>query len=433
MDKDFHYYATYAAALTAGWDTDKAVTIAQSAQYVDDCVPKLLKGTYKRGDKEYGIISTCCGTMDSIFMSELGTNVMWMSFHFLPGNFKAREDKDANQRNYLKYYGERDSSGKFNEDAFLLLNIPKSYLSQQMINDCIGKENEDYYLDMVGLRAHVLADTVAHAFYSGQAERCVNEVGSDIYDVYNGKETKILFDPFHEWCAPDVIYLGHGRAGHIPDYAYCNYKYIPQWNTKKDENIVYIKHKETYEFAFKILVQALYCIRTGTEFSFGREYTSYKYRDKPVLPKISERLQKHIGFYHEQSDYDKNVDRRCEGYNDIFKELGMKELASYNAKNFSGKRFEYFNYAALKHFMLVRDTIQNNGFRTFDELKDIKDETKISMILSKEYKNAKNKMEQSKEISGEMNAVNNKEKVINKDIAGGKIDPVIDKFFEFFW
>jgi len=35
MQKDFHYYATYCAAVIAGYNHEDSLTIAYSAQFVD--------------------------------------------------------------------------------------------------------------------------------------------------------------------------------------------------------------------------------------------------------------------------------------------------------------------------------------------------------------------------------------------------------------
>lgn len=37
MNKDFHYYATYLAALLAGFSKEETDIIAYAAQFVDDC------------------------------------------------------------------------------------------------------------------------------------------------------------------------------------------------------------------------------------------------------------------------------------------------------------------------------------------------------------------------------------------------------------
>ena len=42
MQKDFHYYATYCAAVIAGYSHEESLTVAYSAQFVDCCSRTLL-------------------------------------------------------------------------------------------------------------------------------------------------------------------------------------------------------------------------------------------------------------------------------------------------------------------------------------------------------------------------------------------------------
>ena len=42
MQLDFHYYATYCAALIAGYDHDESLRIAYCAQFTDCCTEMLL-------------------------------------------------------------------------------------------------------------------------------------------------------------------------------------------------------------------------------------------------------------------------------------------------------------------------------------------------------------------------------------------------------
>ena len=43
MQADFHYYATYCAAILAGYTHDEALDLCYSAQFVDCCTKTFLK------------------------------------------------------------------------------------------------------------------------------------------------------------------------------------------------------------------------------------------------------------------------------------------------------------------------------------------------------------------------------------------------------
>ena len=55
--------------------------------------------------------------------------------------------------------------------------------------------------------------------------------------------------------------LGHGRAGHLPDYSFMRYKYMPAWN---DYKFIYKDNPEDYYHAFCQMIYTMSYLRNGT-------------------------------------------------------------------------------------------------------------------------------------------------------------------------
>jgi hypothetical protein len=101
MQKDFHYYATYCAAFIAGYNHEDSLTIAYSAQFVDECSRTLLskiKGPEQAATTQLQL-ELMEVTLDIIGLQDITR--IWASFHFLPGNLYAR--KKAGKRYLNKY------------------------------------------------------------------------------------------------------------------------------------------------------------------------------------------------------------------------------------------------------------------------------------------------------------------------------------------
>lgn len=85
---------------------------------------------------------------------------------------------------------------------------------------------------------HILADTWAHRYYAGTPSLVINNINNYFYEILreDGAETERKVAFHHNLTAPDdleaslytssiyqgeentIMNLGHGRAGHIPDY-----------------------------------------------------------------------------------------------------------------------------------------------------------------------------------------------------------------------
>lgn len=290
MNMDFHYYATYLAARVAGYEKEEAKTIAYAAQYVDESEADMIDNSLLPGLSEttptiqntYTLIKANM----KVFHEEMEirkSEPIWQSFHFLPGNIHQEDDRKT-------YTGERSYSrvsvggcefgnteyGKEEARAFSLMCQPNSVLSEKMVNDIKKYKNEPNYLELVGIRMHVLADTWAHRYFAGTPSWWINEAPEDIYYVQDGKEMKYFIGQdfnikdIRKYMADNYFlatpsmpsfksfsYLGHGRMGAVPDVPFMYYVYKPKWSNQ----CIIKNNPEEFLLAFCQLVYAMNCIR----------------------------------------------------------------------------------------------------------------------------------------------------------------------------
>ena len=262
MNSDFHYYATFCAAYLAGYNAEESRNIAWCAQFTDCCSTTFL--TRVRGPKEAATtqlqLELANARTDLIGLQKITR--IWASFHFLPGDLTAEV-----------------SGGKFYRDKFRLICNVNSPLLKETVN--LAKENGT---EAAGLAMHVLADTWAHRFFAGTPSLVINNTNYHFYELIteNGglREREVTFR--HNPSAPDdldrgiynntvmrlgesaIMNLGHGRAGHLPDYSFMRYRYMPAWG---NYTVVTKNNPSDYMRAFRQMVYALRCIR-GAEGEF---------------------------------------------------------------------------------------------------------------------------------------------------------------------
>ena len=252
MQEDFHYYATYCAAYIAGYKHEESLKICYSAQLVDLCSKTFL--TKIGGPKQAATTQLSLEMMD-IRKDVLGLQEItriWSSFHFLPYDLNAKIDKKVNKKYLYKYR---------------LICDTNSDLLVETVNLAKNKG-----LEAVGLSMHILADTWAHRYFAGTPSLVINSPSGFVELIDdNGsiKERKIKFR--NSAFKPDdldkglftcsmiqanenaIMNLGHGRAGHLPDYGFMRYKYMPTW--KNYEEIIKDNPKDFY-YAFCQMVYA---------------------------------------------------------------------------------------------------------------------------------------------------------------------------------
>lgn len=261
MQKDFHYYATYCAACLSGYPHEESLTIAYSAQFVDLCSRTLLSRI--KGPEQ------AATTQLKLELMEVTTNIIglqditriWSSFHFLPYDLSAEKKSGRRYRN--KYRLICDVNGDLLVDTVELAR---------------GKS-----LQAAGLAMHVLADTWAHRYFAGTPSLVINNTTNYFYELLpegeGYRERPITFkhnpmgtddidhgiyiNSLYQYSENSIMNLGHGRAGHLPDYSFMRYKYLPAWGGYAE---IIKDNPSDYYHAFCQMIYAMKSLRTGSAF-----------------------------------------------------------------------------------------------------------------------------------------------------------------------
>ena len=254
MQEDFHYYATYCAALLAGYNHIDSLDICYGAQLVDHCSRNWLK---KSGGPSMAATTQLQAELLQARTDPIGLcdiTRIWSAFHFLPRDLYANVDKGS----------------KSYKDKYRLICGPNGDLLEDTVNLAKNKG-----LEAAGIAMHVLADTWAHTNFAGTPSLVINNTNWYFYELFpvEGAEPErrqIVFShnpsasedvdkpvyvgsvyQFHEH---SIMNLGHGRAGHLPDYSYIRYVYLPAWGDYKE---IIKDNPHDYEYAFAQMVYAL--------------------------------------------------------------------------------------------------------------------------------------------------------------------------------
>lgn len=348
MDQDFHYYGTYYAAKKGGFNQQEATLIAKAANFIDffnettyAAYWKLVSNTEKSSN--YNIVANLdyprYTFQGGIFSTGLAPeDGLWCSFHFTPGNYNdplntpSREevhgpdiasflsplkirDTSKGKEVLRKYPLEQSAQYLKDIEHGNLLNRPQSALSRQLIMDTIKcatdnarlesilsfatggqyilqNNREDnlrrFRLILLGVRAHVIADTWAHQDFCG-----IGNVLNTYWDVnydptswdpskwgygrqsidYNdgtksGWENIVLSsiykftNPNFEAVPTDTSYLGHGWMGHLPDFSFVKFRYKPCWSDPAQEAVVrdnVEEYKQAWVELVSLFIQARGC------------------------------------------------------------------------------------------------------------------------------------------------------------------------------
>ena len=257
MQEDFHYYATYCAAYLAGWSHEESMEICHSAQLVDHCSRILLK--------KLGGPSSAATTQLQPELADSGSDPVsiqdmtriWASFHFLPGDLNAPKEKCS------KRY----------RNKYRLICGPNGDLLVDTV-----KLAKDRGTQAAGVAMHVLADTWAHSYFAGTPSLVINNTNHFFYELLPAEdgfeERRISFnhnpqstdDPeegrytnsVFQSSEISIMNLGHGRAGHLPDYSFMRYKYMPAWGNYSE---ITKDNPSDYMRAFTQMVYALRFLR----------------------------------------------------------------------------------------------------------------------------------------------------------------------------
>ena len=259
MQTDFHYYATYCAAFLAGFSHEESFDICYSAQFVDWCSRTYLsrlKAPLAAATTQLQLELMDAGT-DSVGLQDITR--IWASFHFLPRDL----------------YAVREKCSKQYRNKYRLICGPNGELVGKTVALAKGKS-----LQAAGVAMHVIADTWAHQYFAGTPSLVINNTNYHFYEILPEGDRKIRFR--HSTSLPDdtersiytcslfqssensIMNLGHGRAGHLPDYSFIRYRYLPAWG---DYDEIVKDNPSDYYYAFCQLIYALQYLR-GERSSF---------------------------------------------------------------------------------------------------------------------------------------------------------------------
>ncbi|BBN82964.1 hypothetical protein PA25_29490 [Pseudoalteromonas sp. A25] len=207
MQIDLHFGMTWVVARAAGFSNQQANIIAHASQYVDDatnqgCIRFDNGATYSR-------MTTAHKMLDYRNLHSLKNQLVWIPFHFLPGNAGLPAG--------------RNPSGSFIRK---LECKPNSYVAKDMVNECIANRHRPYALHLLGITSHVFIDTWGHQGFAG-VDHPINKV-RHIKD-HNGKiDThwrERVANYFKNIVQDDIPSLGHGQALSNPDLPHQHWSY----------------------------------------------------------------------------------------------------------------------------------------------------------------------------------------------------------------
>ncbi|KAF3981591.1 MAG: hypothetical protein HFP78_06360 [Methylococcales symbiont of Hymedesmia sp. n. MRB-2018] len=236
MQEDMHYYGTYAMARAAGLKVKDAQVIAYAAQYVDDSTTNDSEQHEDGGMFE--TTATAHTTKEEIvtsfwkkitgWLDKKEINVeqrkVWVPFHFFPGG----EGYSLSEK---------------------LKCVKDSSLAQTMVKNHIRHAvsvKDNYGLALMGIMAHVYADTFSHYGFSGVSSRGNDIVGKSIkLHIENEEMKKYLLKKYDGFMSKYVnrfrvknwrkaaskmanvneIALGHGAVSTYPDRPFLRWEF----------------------------------------------------------------------------------------------------------------------------------------------------------------------------------------------------------------
>lgn len=225
MQLDMHYYGTYALARSAGLLPKICKIIATSSQFVDDNAAS----THIEFEDGGRIDSQATAHHVSDIISNRNPEdqrQVWVPFHFLPGN----EGDGFTER---------------------LTCVKNSELAKEMVNHHLKYASQKVGPFLMGVTAHIYADTFSHFGFSGVGSRRnkvdndsiqFNGLDPDIKD-YITKKAEDFFRRFgrgggfianiKSWLAETISgALGHGAVATYPDRPYLKWSFEYEYPVK---------------------------------------------------------------------------------------------------------------------------------------------------------------------------------------------------------
>jgi hypothetical protein len=355
LQLDFHYYATYSAAYIAGYSHEESSAIAYSAQFVDCCTVTLLDKVLapKKAATTQMQLELMNARTDRVGLQNITR--IWAAFHFLPKDLSATKAKCG--KRYLNKYR--------------LICGPNGELLADTVNLAKGGS-----LEAAGVAMHVLADTWAHMYFAGTPSLVINNTNYHLFEIVQSEtdgETERQIKFSHNPSAQDdpetgfyvssvyqgnensIMNLGHGRIGHLPDYSYIKYKYLPAWGeyeeTVKDNPSDYYHAFCQMVYALKFLRGEIKEFETDT-YAFD-EVRPYESEIKAIIAKRQTDASADWKAFGEALSGRMIADFDIDVYEDEYKTANGREKES--------TPFGRFIAAALAHKSMVANRIFKSG------------------------------------------------------------------------
>ena len=353
MQDDFHYYATYTAAYLAGFSHEESQVIGYCSRLTDWCSMAFLKSI--------GAPISAATTQLQLELMDIKTDYIgiqvitriWSSFHFLPYDLHAEVEGSKQYRNKYR----------------LLCNV-----NGDLLVDTVNLA-KDKGLQAAGLSMHILADTWAHRYFAGTPSRVINNVNYHFFELIpedgGFRERKVKFNhspggkddaveghfanTISSGAENTIMCLGHGRAGHLPDYSYIRYKYMPSWGNYRE---IVKDNPSDYYHALAQMVYGLKFLR-GDAAEFRKETYDFEAL-KPYEEEITEILTKRQIYAEEEwkAFAEKLSGQEIEAFNlDKYKDEFVNTPENERHKTFLGSYF----LAAMSQKSMITHKIYESG------------------------------------------------------------------------
>ena len=204
MQIDGHHTLTYVVARYAGLEHEQAERLAYCAQYVDEATNS--DHIHFNNGAMFDRIASAHKMLDYRNTDQLANHLVWIPFHFLPGNANLPADSTP-------------------EGSFIqrLICLPDSPVARDMLKTVGQHWGKPYDIHLLGVALHVYADTFAHQGFAGVVHNINN-----VDDMDSDENTTLIQRITHDvasWSISNTLPLGHGASLSLPDRPYIKWSY----------------------------------------------------------------------------------------------------------------------------------------------------------------------------------------------------------------
>lgn len=219
MQIDMHYYGTYVLARAAGLDREFATRVATAAQLVDD-YDKNMSEPLADGSMLL-VHPSAHGMFSPKNHDDVDQRFVWVPFHFLPGGI--------------------------GDSLFAQLDCREdSLVAGKMLDNTLTYADRNFFAELVGVAAHVYADTWSHAGFSGiRNERNRISAESIKFDPDLSHSARQRIEDKLEQArtnfeanAADITGLGHAGVAECPDRPFLKWSYEWEDPQEREQRVV---------------------------------------------------------------------------------------------------------------------------------------------------------------------------------------------------